>query len=234
VLFHNDGDLQFTDTTAAAGLPNDVFGLGLAIADLDGNGADDLVVGGANRIFLGDGSGGFIESTGADLDWDTYGPEDDIAHVAVGDLNADGRPDIVFGQHYNSTLDFDTEVPVRLYLNEGIDNSGNLLLSDATDAAGLVGLPTKAPKVLLVDLNNDGWLDLVTTAAAGNGAVPAVFYHQGVTAGMPSFATPAGLGDDQYWIDAAVIDADRDGRDDVFLVEWEPALPSRLFRTTPG
>ena len=234
VLFHNDGDLQFTDTTAAAGLPNDVFGLGLAIADLDGNGADDLVVGGANRIFLGDGSGGFIESTGADLDWDTYGPEDDIAHVAVGDLNADGRPDIVFGQHYNSTLDFDTEVPVRLYLNQGIDNSGNLLLSDATDAAGLVGLPTKAPKVLLVDLNNDGWLDLVTTASAGNGAEPAVFYHQGVTAGMPNFAAPAGLGDDQYWIDAAVIDADRDGRDDVFLVEWEPALPSRLFRTTPG
>ncbi len=228
-LFRNDGGFRFTDQTAAAGLPADVFGLGLGIADLDGNGRDDLVIGGSNRIFLGDEAGGFTESQATDLEWETYGPEDDVAHVAIGDVDGDGRPDVVLGQHYNSTLDFDERVPVRLYLNEEAGDRG-VRLRDVTEAAGLVPLPTKAPKVLLVDLNGDGWLDLVTTAAAGGGASPAVFFHQGVVDGVPRFSAPAGLGDAQYWIDAAVVDADRDGRDDLFLVEWEPSIGSVLFR----
>ncbi len=228
-LFRNDGGLRFTEQTRAAGLPDDVFGLGLGVADLDGNGADDLVVGGSNRIFLGDGAGRFTESQAADLEWETFGPEDDVAHVAIGDLNGDDLPDVVLGQHYNSTLDFDERVPVRLYLNEGTGDRG-VRLRDVTDAAGLVGLPTKAPKVLLVDLDGDGRLDLVTTASAGGGAVPAVFSNQGVVDGVPRFAAPDGLGDAQYWIDAAVVDADRDGDDDLFLVEWEPSIGSVLFR----
>ncbi len=48
----------------------------------------------------------------------------------------------------------------------------------------------------------------------------------------PQFAAPSGLGDDQYWISGPVADVDRDGRMDLLLVEWEPALPSLLLRNS--
>lgn len=229
VLYRNRGDFDFVDRTAAAGLPTDVFGLGLGVADLDGNGTDDLVIGGSNRVFLGDGDRGFAESVGAIPPWEIFGPEDDVDHVAIGDLDGDGRPDIVLGHHYNSTIDFDEDVPVRVYLNDGAGGPATLLLRDMTDEVGMIGLPTKAPKVLLADLNHDGLLDIVTTASAGDGREPAVFFHQGVVDGVPRFAAPAGLGDTQYWIDAAMIDADNDGTDELFLLEWEPALPSLVL-----
>ena len=123
---------------------------------------------------------------------------------------------------------------MRLYLNRGVNGRGEVRFRDVTDAAGLIGLPTKAPKVLLVDLDGDGWLDLVTTASAEGGTAPAVFRHRGIVDGAPVFEAPTGLGDDQYWIDAALIDADGDGRQDLFLVEWRPELPSLLLRNLPG
>jgi hypothetical protein len=54
--------------------------------------------------------------------------------------------------------------------------------------------------------------------------------HQGLVDGVPKFGVPEGLGDAQYWVGAPTIDYDHDGRLDVFLLEWEPALPSRLLR----
>jgi len=47
---------------------------------------------------------------------------------------------------------------------------------------------------------------------------------------VPRFDPPGGLGDDQYWVAGAVFDGDHDGRLDVFLGEWEPALASPWFR----
>jgi hypothetical protein len=44
------------------------------------------------------------------------------------------------------------------------------------------------------------------------------------------FTTPEGMGDAQYWVAAPTVDYDRDGRLDIFLLEWEPSLPSILLR----
>jgi hypothetical protein len=54
--------------------------------------------------------------------------------------------------------------------------------------------------------------------------------HQGLDGDVPRFSTPDGLGDPQYWVAAPAADYDRDGRLDVFLLEWEPALPSLMLR----
>ena len=45
---------------------------------------------------------------------------------------------------------------------------------------------------------------------------------------------PAGIGASQYWVAAPSVDYDRDGRLDVFLLEWEPALPSLLLHNEGG
>src|SRR5262249_457915 len=52
VLLRNKGNLQFEDVTAKAGLPNDLYGLGLAYADLNEDGRPDFFVPHSNRMFL--------------------------------------------------------------------------------------------------------------------------------------------------------------------------------------
>lgn len=229
-LYRNLGEYRFEDVTEAAGLPLDVYGLGLATGDVNRDGWTDLFVGGSNRLFIGTGEG-FDEVLTDVFAWETYGDEDLVAGAVFGDVNRDGWPDLVVGHHYNSTVDFGEQVPVRLYLNRTSEPGDTPEFVDVTDEAGLVGLPTKAPDVALTDLNNDGWPDLVTTASAEGGTSPAVFRHSGeVVDRVPRFEPPAGLGDPQYWISGPVADVDRDGRTDLLLIEWEPAKPSFLLR----
>ncbi len=229
VLLHNDGDLTFSDTTADAGLPDDAAGLGVAAVDFDADGDPDLFVSESNRLFVNDG-GTFTEADSSVFEWETFGDEDDVAGAAVADLNRDGLLDLVLGQHYNSTLDFDAEVPVRIYLNEGADGGGGIAFRDVTEASGVPALPTKSPHVELADLDDDGWPDLVTTASADDGALPAVLHHEGVDGdGVPQFSSAEGLGNDQYWVTGGTADVDHDGRLDLFVVDFLPANPSLLL-----
>ncbi|MDP8959442.1 MAG: CRTAC1 family protein [Actinomycetota bacterium] len=228
VLLRNEGELRFRDVTRAAGLPADVDGLGVGVADLTGDRWPDLFVAGSNRLFVNSGEASFREADSSVFSWETYGDEDDVAGVAIADLNRDGLPDIVLGQHYNSTVDDDLRVPVRLYLHQGVAG-GSPQFEDVTEEAGLPGLPTKAPHVEVGDFDNDGWPDILTTASAEGGTLPAIFRHLGTSGGLPSFATPEGLGAEQYWVTAGSSDVDHDGRLDVMLVEWEPGRPTLLL-----
>ena len=226
-LYRNTGGLRFTDVTAAAGFPDTLAGLGVATADVDGDSDVDIFVAGDNRLFLDIGDG-FEEARGP-FDWPPVGDEDDPAGAAFGDVDRDGRMDLVIGQHFNSTIDFGVPAPVRLFLNR-TEPGGEVVFDEITEAAGLVALPTKAPHVEIVDMDNDGWPDIVTSASAADGTRPAVFRGLGVQDGLPQFDPPDGLGDAQYWVAAPAADVDLDGRLDLLLVEFEPSLPSYLLR----
>ncbi len=225
-VYRNTGDLGFEDVTESVGFPLDVHGLGVATGDLNSDGFTDVFIAGSNRLFVGS-AGGLTEAVGAIPEWETYGPEDDVAGAAIADVNRDGYPDLLIGHHFNSTLSRGSEVPVRLYLNSG--DPGTVSFEDVTDASGLPGLSTKAPHVELADVDNDGWLDVVTSASAHGGTVPAIFRNEGLVNGVPTFATPDGLGSAQYWVTAPMADVDRDGRLDMLAVEWESSLASILF-----
>ncbi|MBM3264801.1 MAG: VCBS repeat-containing protein, partial [candidate division Zixibacteria bacterium] len=65
-LYRNDGKAVFTDVTAAAGVGNEGrYGLGLAVADYDNDGDDDLFVTnfGENVLYRNEGNGTFIDVT---------------------------------------------------------------------------------------------------------------------------------------------------------------------------
>ena len=234
VLLRNKGDFTFEDVTAAAGLPTDLAGLAAVGADLNGDRSPDLFVGGANKLFVN--RDGHFESvdTSDTFTWETYGAEDDVAGVAVGDLDRDGRPDLVLGQHYNSTEGDKQKVPVRVYLNKSEDN-GPPRFEDVTTKAGVPEFPTKAPHVELIDIDNDGWLDILATASVEDGTRPAVLRQEKRSGGVPVFAGVAGLGQDRYWVTGVSGDMDCDGRVDVFVVAIAPDAPSLLLKNeTPS
>ncbi len=232
-LLHNEGDFRFRDTTAEAGLPTDVVGMGVATADLTGDGAPDLFVAGSNRLFANDGHGRFREVRTSTFRWRTYGTEDDPAGVAASDVDHDGRIDLVVGQHYGSTIDLGKRVPVRLYLNTGDDGSGAPAFRDVTEAAGLVGLSTRAPHVEIADFDADGWPDILASAAT-DGTTPMVFRNLGVRDGAPRFVATASQRSQRYWPSGAVLDANHDGRLDLVLADFDARRPTLVLQNSSG
>jgi hypothetical protein len=239
LLLKNRGGLVFDDVTAAAGLSG-VLGFGVSFSDLNADGWPDIAVTGttpvngpgssaALRLLINNRNGSFREAPNSVFTWDTYGNSDDVTGIAVRDLNRDGRPDIVLGHHFASTLDQGRRVPIRAYLHSGLDTSGNPTFRDVTVDSGLPALATKSSHVELVDMDNDGWPDIVTTASAAGGSRPAVFRNTGAVDGVPRFAAADGLGSPQYWPTGATADVDRDGRVDVLVVDFDPNRPSLFF-----
>jgi hypothetical protein len=158
-LLRNDGGV-FTDVTATAGV--DCHGwstLGLAMADLDGDGALDIFV--ANDFFdaclyWGRGDGTFVE--GARAAGVARGTEHAMG-VAVGDLDGDLDLDL----YVTDDEVVDDAWGNALYLNDG---PGTRTFASRASALKLDGLSTLAVNWLvcwgvgLVDLDHDGDLDV--------------------------------------------------------------------------
>lgn len=224
VLLHNEGSLRLRDVTEGSGLQG-VFSLGATAGDLNEDMRPDLVT--STAVFVNRGGMAFEDVTPDGYRLEPIGAEDDPAGVALGDLDRDGTVDIVIGQHHRSAVERESGAPVRVFLGSRGDPPG---FFDATERVGMTPLPTLAPHVAVVDFDNDGWLDIATTASAGDGTAPAVYRNSG--GDDLSFDVSPGLGSDQYWIGGPVVDIDHDGRLDMFAVEWEPSLPSIMFRNT--
>ena len=194
-LFRNRGGLTFEDASAAAGLPADVPGLGVAAADVNGDGWPDFFLcsgRGGNRLFVNDGAGKFSEPPGSreTFDWSRLDPpprgDDTPCGVAFGDVNRDGRPDLAVGHHFERP--WVAPIANRLYLNRtGPD--GKVAFEDVTAMTGLTPLPMKAPHVEIQDFDNDGWPDLLCSLVkfAGGRAHPLIFRNLGIRDGLPRF-----------------------------------------------
>nr|WP_263351699.1 CRTAC1 family protein [Acidicapsa acidisoli] len=91
-LFHNNHDGTFTDVTAKAGVANDRWGFGVAIADFDNDGWPDIFVAnfGRNRLYRNNHDGTFTDV--AEKAGVTLGNWSDGA--TWGDYDGDGRLDL--------------------------------------------------------------------------------------------------------------------------------------------
>jgi hypothetical protein len=135
--------------------------------------------------------------------------------VAVGDLNNDGLPDLFFTGN---------SVSCRLYLNKGSKGTEPLQFQDVTAAAGL-STTQWAEGVTLVDINNDGLLDIYVSTSSGYKKQPntnLLFINNGVSeGGIPAFTEQAaawGIADSSYNTQAAFFDYDLDGDLDLYVL----------------
>jgi hypothetical protein len=230
LLLKNLGGLKFEDTTRAAGLPEDVFGLGSAIADVNADGRPDIFVGHSNRFFLSTGGGKYREDATLQktFGWQPLDGEDWPCGAAFGDLNRDGRPDLVLSIH-------GVHARNRVYLNEGL-HEGVPRFRDVTAKVGFPSeVPVRCPHVEIQDFDNDGWPDVYFSAAwlDDDGKVtPLIFRNAGKDGdGLPRFVAPRKIAAPMVYYPAGPSgDYDRDGRLDLFLVNWFSENHSRLLR----
>ena len=231
-LLRNKGGFSFVDATQQAGLPTSIEGFGVSPKDLTGDGHADLYVVGSNRLFIAKGDGTFREigAKAAGLVRPAPDPDrpktDFDTGVSVGDVNRDGRPDVTVAHHYASAADKGRKLPpVSLYLNKGLNRTGNPVFEDVTSKAGLPSVASRSADVNINDYDNDGWPDLAAGVAVTK-TRPAVFRSLGLNNGIPRYAVPTGVGEvkgtaepgDQshYGLPVAAADYDKDGRLDVF------------------
>jgi len=147
VVYLNDGSGNFPNTVGYTR----TFGTGtdstqsLAIGDMNGNGALDIVVGNnrqQNVVYLNDGAGNFPNTSPYIRYFGTGGNA--TMSVVVGDVNGDGAMDVIVGNSSEQNA---------VYLNDGTGNFS---------AARTFGTGTDTTESVAVgDMNGDGALDVV-------------------------------------------------------------------------
>ncbi|WP_406694472.1 FG-GAP-like repeat-containing protein [Singulisphaera sp. Ch08] len=154
-VFRNDGG-QFVDVTNEA-VPTDHNGRGLGVvaSDLDGDGQVDLFVandGSANYFYRNLGGFRFEEvALSAGVACNAGGSFQAGMGTAVGDLDGDGKPDLLVTNFYGESTTY-------------FSNLGQGMFTDRTGAVGLAA-PSRSLLgfgIALFDANNDGFLDLAT------------------------------------------------------------------------
>jgi hypothetical protein len=238
-LLHNLGDGRFEDVSVASGVgakPGN--GLGVAVADFNGDGLPDIYVGNdqmANFLWVNRGGG-------------TFGDEGLMAGVAA---NMDGSVEASMGV---DAADFDADGDEDLFMthlrgetNTLYENDGSGWFEDRTLAAGLgaASKPLTAFGTAWLDADNDGLLDLFVAAgdvqviearAAAGDPFPLdqpnqLFLNRG-DAGFEEVSARAGgvFALEEVSRGVAVGDMDNDGDADILVTQ--NAGPARLLLNT--
>ncbi len=211
-LYRNDGVGHFTDVTAAMGLAVSFYGMGAAVADYDNDGDTDLFISavGSNHLFRNEGGENpFVEvtaQTGVAGD-----PEAWSSSSAWFDYDNDGDLDLFVCNYVRWTREIDLAQNYTLlgvgraygpptgfaganpYLYR---NEGNGHFVDVTQTAGLqitnhaTGQPmAKSLAVAPVDLDRDGWIDLIVA----NDTVRNLVFHNAHDGTFTEIGIPSGL-----------------------------------------
>ena len=170
-LYRNEGNLRFTDVTESSGVGDTGYGLGVAIADYDNDGDQDIYLNnyGPNVLYRNNGDGTFSDATA-------------IAGVANGnkvgagtcflDIDADGDLDLYVANYvqfspetfvprfdrgiprYPGPVEFAAE-PDDLYRNEGDGTFTNVSVASNIAASAGTGMGT-----ISSDFDGDGDSDI--------------------------------------------------------------------------
>lgn len=128
------------------------------------------------------------------------------AGIAVGDINNDGLQDLFFTSNLNQ--------------NELFLNKGNLTFENITQTAKLGGYFGWSTGVAMIDINNDGWLDIYVCKSAFKDSAKRIhqLFINNKDNTFSEKAKEYGLADASFSTQSYFADFDRDGDLDLFLL----------------
>lgn len=216
VLYQNNGAGSFRDATSGSGLDIPLYGMGVAAADYDNDGLPDVFLSavGGNRLFHNEGGGKFRDVTaeagvgGSQTNWSTS--------CAWFDYDNDSHLDLFVCNYVQWSREIDIEVGYKLV---GIGraygqpmnfqgafsllyrNLGDGRFEDVSQDAGIqvrnpaTGVPVgKSLGVCPVDVDRDGWMDLIVA----NDAVQNFVFHNQRDGTFKEIGAMCGIAFDNY------------------------------------
>ena len=194
---------------------------GLAVGDLDGDGKPDVVTGNQNdnslTVLLNKSVPGGVSFAAAM----TLATGPDVLKVALGDLDGDGKLDIV-EVNFNSG---GGPSSVSVYKNSS--TVGSLSFAPRQDFP----MPLGSTDVVIADMDGDGKPDLLVPS--GNAGIWSI-YPNTTAGGVLSFGTPATFGALWHAENIAVADLDNDGRPDVIVSNFGNSTISVYHNISAG
>jgi enediyne biosynthesis protein E4 len=242
-LYRNNGDGTFTDVTEKARVGAEgLYGQGVAVGDYDNDGYPDLYVTGYGRAILyhnnGDGTftdvtekagvadkGGWSTSAG----WFDYDKDGFLDLVVCNYIEWSPKSNIWCGEHrpgYRAYCHPDNYKGQRIKLYH---NNHDGTFTDVSEKSGVGKPEAKGMGVVLADVNNDGWPDIIIANDTWpnflllnnhDGTFRDVSFSSGLAASEDG-KYEAGMG-----IDAA--DVDGDGWLDIYVTHLDFEL-NRLY-----
>ena len=250
-LFHNNGDGTFTDVTERSGLGYPGWAMGVAAADFDGDGYQDLYVTcfGWNHLYRNNGNGTFTDVTVkagvSDGRWSTG--------AAFGDYDRDGALDLFVANYVDFKL---SDLPrfgssrfceyhgIKVQCGpRGLAGAGDSLFHNNADGT-FTNVSEKAgvsdPEgrfgmgAVWTDADDDGWPDLYVANDSG----PKFLYHNQRNGTFKEIGMLAGvaLGDDgneQGSMGIAVGDYMHTGRLSLFVTNFSDEYNSFYRHDAP-
>ena len=234
-LYHQNADGTFTDVTEKAGLtgmPQNRYGMGVAVGDYDNDGFEDIYVTGygGNTLYHNNGNGTFTDVT------KTAGVEAGGWSASAGffDYDNDGKLDIFVTRYLDWSFKTnrycgEQKPGYRAYCHpDNYDGATNILyhnngdgtFTDVSAKAGVANPAGKGLGVTFADYDSDGFTDIFVA----NDSVQCFLYHNNGNGTFSEVGLLAGVGYNEdgkafAGMGADFSDFDNDGRPDIVVTD---------------